>query len=136
MDDEGHNNSNQSTRPVRTCGRPKYLEDYDCSGKACLATYPHPLTSSFSFDKFTSSHKAFLTSVITNDEPHTFTEAMKHSHWREAMAKEIKALESNNTWDIVSLPKGKSVVGCKWVYKNKFNPDGSIERRKARLVRR
>ena len=31
-------------------------------------------------------------------------------------------------------PHGKSVVGCRWVYKIKTNSDGSIERYKARLV--
>jgi len=36
--------------------------------------------------------------------------------------------------DLVSLPPGKSVVGCHWVYKIKTNSDGSIERYKARLV--
>ena len=35
---------------------------------------------------------------------------------------------------MVPLPPGKSVVGCRWVYKIKTNFDGSIERYKARLV--
>jgi len=39
-----------------------------------------------------------------------------------------------NTWDLVPLPTGKSVVGCHWMYKIKTNYDGSIERYKARLV--
>lgn len=72
--------------------------------------------------------------MVTNDEPHTFTEVMKHSLRRDAMAKEIHALESHKTWDIVSLPKGKSMVGCKWIYKNKYKPYGSIELQKAHLV--
>ena len=50
------------------------------------------------------------------------------------MDKEIQALESNHTWAVTALPPGKSPIGCKWVYKVKFNPDGSIDRYKARLV--
>ncbi|PKI72908.1 hypothetical protein CRG98_006710, partial [Punica granatum] len=50
------------------------------------------------------------------------------------MAEEIKALESNGTWTIESLPPGKRPIGCKRVYKIKRRANGSIERYKARLV--
>lgn len=50
------------------------------------------------------------------------------------MKKEINALTANHTWDLVSLPKGKKVIGYKWVYKVKLRADGSLERYKARLV--
>ena len=50
------------------------------------------------------------------------------------MDKEIEALEVNNTWSLAPLPPGKTTIGCKWVYRIKYLPDGSIERYKARLV--
>ena len=50
------------------------------------------------------------------------------------MKKEFDALSKNHTWDLVTLSPGKSVVGCKWIYKIKTRSDGSIECYKARLV--
>jgi len=50
------------------------------------------------------------------------------------MDEELSALHKTDTWDLVPPPPGKSVVGCRWVYKIKTNSDGSIERYKARLV--
>ncbi|KAL5698715.1 hypothetical protein ACHQM5_029711 [Ranunculus cassubicifolius] len=37
------------------------------------------------------------------------------------MQVELQALEENNTWDIVKLPRGRKTVGCRWVFKNKYN---------------
>jgi hypothetical protein len=50
------------------------------------------------------------------------------------MDEELSVLHKTNTWDLVPLPPGKSVVGCCWVYKIKTNSDGFIEWYKARLV--
>ena len=50
------------------------------------------------------------------------------------MKEEFDALSKNHTWDLVTLSPGKSVVGCKWIYKIKTRSYGSIERYKAHLV--
>jgi uncharacterized pyridoxal phosphate-containing UPF0001 family protein len=35
---------------------------------------------------------------------------------------------------LVDRPQDKEIVGVKWIYKVKYNVDGSIQRNKARLV--
>lgn len=52
----------------------------------------------------------------------------------QAMTEEMNALKKNDTWEVVTLPKGKQPVGCKWVYTLKYKADGTLERYKARLV--
>jgi hypothetical protein len=50
------------------------------------------------------------------------------------MKHKIHALEHNGTWTMKPLPPGKKAIGCKWVYRIKYNSDGSTERFEARLV--
>ncbi|KAG9446582.1 hypothetical protein H6P81_012710 [Aristolochia fimbriata] len=61
-------------------------------------------------------------------------EASSDPLWQKAIAKELHALTKTQTWDLVSLPPGKFVIGCKWIFKVKTTADGSVDRYKARLV--
>ena len=74
------------------------------------------------------------TALATLHEPHTYREASTDPLWQIAMKEELDTLFKNHTWDLVTLPLGKSVVGCKWIYKIKTRSDGSIERYKTLLV--
>lgn len=89
---------------------------------------PFPLDSFLSYHKLSASHHAFLVALSSTTEPTSLTRAMKDSHFLEAMATEIRALEQNHTWTLMTLPPGKKPIGCKWVYKIKRRSDGSIER--------
>ena len=40
----------------------------------------------------------------------------------------------NDTWELTEFPKDKVPIGCKWLFKPKFNVDGNIDKYKARLV--
>ena len=78
--------------------------------------------------------QALLTRLSEVTVPKTIDEALKNAKWRKVVLEEMKALESNGTWDVVQQPKGTKVVGCKWVFTIKYKADGSIGRYKARLV--
>lgn len=69
-----------------------------------------------------------------NSEPKTAAEALNSEDWTDAMKEEMKALEKNNTWTLVPFSNVYNLVGNKWVFKTKFNQDGSVQRLKARLV--
>ncbi|CAH9081524.1 unnamed protein product [Cuscuta europaea] len=72
--------------------------------------------------------------ALVATEPTDYEEAAAQSEWKEAMEAEITSIVKNETWELVSLPQGKNAIGLKWVFRNKYNPDGSISKHKARLV--
>ncbi|XP_074266172.1 uncharacterized protein LOC141588638 [Silene latifolia] len=94
----------------------------------------YPISQFIDYSKFSTNRKIFLAAVTENYEPNSFKEAMQVPQWQEAMKNEIAALERNNTWTLEMLPPNKKAIASKWVYKIKYNADGSIERYKARLV--
>jgi hypothetical protein len=79
-------------------------------------------------------HYAYMTRVAEVRESESYPEAAEDANWRAAMEEEMHALAENETWDLVDAPVGVKPIGCKWVYKIKYNSDGSINRYKARLV--
>ena len=124
----------QSTAPRRNPTHerhpPARLQDF--------VTYKprHPLSHYVSYHKMSPKHIAFLSTISEHVEPQSFQEANQSPVWQQAMQDELHALDQHKTWSIETLPKGKKTVGCRWIYKVKFNSDGSIERHKARLVAR
>ncbi|OWY94461.1 Transposon protein [Phytophthora megakarya] len=69
-------------------------------------------------------------------EPTTYREAMKSSHanqWHIAAKSEYKSLMDNNTWVLVTPPKGRKILSSRWVFVVKYTGTGEIDRFKARL---
>jgi hypothetical protein len=46
----------------------------------------------------------------------------------------MRSMSTNDVWDLERIPKGAKAVGCKWVYKTKYESKENVERFKARLV--
>ncbi|WVZ82630.1 hypothetical protein U9M48_029876 [Paspalum notatum var. saurae] len=74
---------------------------------------------------------------LVDDTPMSISEAYASSdadNWKEAVQSELDSILSNGTWELTERPYGCKPVGCKWVFKKKLRPDGTIEKYKARLV--
>ncbi|KAF7143763.1 hypothetical protein RHSIM_Rhsim05G0166600 [Rhododendron simsii] len=97
-------------RPSRSRRPPSHLADYHCSGAThgssplpsdfSFTGTPYPLHHFLSSSNFSVGHRSFLSAVSSLDEPRTFSQAVQLPQWRDAMEKEIIALETNNTWDL------------------------------------
>jgi histone deacetylase 1/2 len=61
-------------------------------------------------------------------------QALLDPKWKGPMQAEYDALIQMKTWSLVPLPPNRQAIGCKWVFRIKENPDGSVSRYKARLV--
>ena len=50
------------------------------------------------------------------------------------MQEELNQFERNEVWKLVPRPKDRTVIGTKWVFRNKMDENGIVTRNKARLV--
>lgn len=84
-------------------------------------------------------HMALSAEQFVDDDPLTIEEA-KHRidwpEWKKAIDSEYNSLLKSNTWTVCELPKGRTAISNKWVFKLKRKADGSIDKYKARLVAR
>ena len=78
------------------------------------------------YNEYMAHHYAYMTRVAELREPESYAEAAKDATFRTTMEEEMHALVDNETWDLVDAPKGVKPIGCRWVYKVKYNSDGSV----------
>ena len=50
------------------------------------------------------------------------------------MQEELLQLERNKVWHLVPRPKGRAVIGTRWVFRNKLDEQGNVIHNKVRLV--
>ena len=71
---------------------------------------------------------------LSEMEPKKIEEALVDPDWVIAMQDELNQFEQQQVWKLVPRPKNKSVIGTRWVFRNKLDEDGIVIRNKARLV--
>nr|GEW18301.1 LTR retrotransposon like protein [Tanacetum cinerariifolium] len=74
----------------------------------------------------------FLSTLVTQQDPKGFKEAISDPGWCDAM--NLRALKENGIWELIDLPSGKKDIRIHLIYKRKLKSDGYVDRKKARLV--
>ncbi|GJY14436.1 retrovirus-related pol polyprotein from transposon TNT 1-94 [Tanacetum coccineum] len=116
---------------LRTCLEPdEWIKDSGCSkhmtgNKSLFSIYK-------AYDGSNVVFESNLKGKII--EPKEVKEALKDESWVVAMQEELNQFVSNDVWELVLSPMSQSVIGTKWVFRNKLDENGIVSRNKARLV--
>ncbi|GKD36542.1 retrovirus-related pol polyprotein from transposon TNT 1-94 [Tanacetum coccineum] len=90
--------------------------------------------------KPTVSHLRIFRSIvyefipITEEEETGELEDMKSKKLKQAMDEEIKSIEKNDTWKLMTLRKGQKAIGVKWIYNANKNANGEVEKWKIHQI--
>ncbi|KAF7810363.1 Retrovirus-related Pol polyprotein from transposon TNT 1-94 [Senna tora] len=147
---KGYRILNPLTEKIYVSRSVKVNEDciWDWKGKSVEASNQHvdapqthdeetdedPSDEHYSVQGTRSLQNIYSRCNIAISEPTTVDQALQSQKWKDAMKEEMNMIEKNGTWLLVDRPSDQQVIGTKWVFKTKLNPDGSISKHKAILV--
>ncbi|GKB57711.1 hypothetical protein Tco_0913897, partial [Tanacetum coccineum] len=58
--------------------------------------------------------------------------ALRDKSWIVAMQEELNQFVANNVWELVAQPRNMTIIGTKWVFRNKLDKNGIVSRNKAK----
>ncbi|RVW18658.1 Copia protein [Vitis vinifera] len=71
---------------------------------------------------------------VINHPQDQIIDALVDENWMIVMQEELNQFERSEVWELVPRPQNQSVIGTRWVFRNKMDENGIIIRNKARLV--
>jgi len=123
-------NTGQVVHTPRQSGQVVPRNTSQCTNQERRITRSHHLTEYTALAAHTE-----LAANLSDSNPRSYREALNsplYKHWKSAMQEEYASLMENNAFTLIKHTESKP-IGCKWVYKTKHYPDGTL-RYKARLV--
>ncbi|GJW20382.1 hypothetical protein Tco_0031004, partial [Tanacetum coccineum] len=63
---------------------------------------------------------------ISTIEPKNVNEDLGDESWIVAMEEELNQFVANDVWELVPQPKNMTIIGTKWVFRNKLNENGVV----------
>nr|GEZ26620.1 retrovirus-related Pol polyprotein from transposon TNT 1-94 [Tanacetum cinerariifolium] len=80
-----------------------------------------------------SASECLYVNFLSKKEPKKLIEALEEG-WIIAMQEELNQFERNKVRTFVPKPHGKTIIGTKWIWKNKMDENGIVIKNKVRLV--
>ncbi|GJW11755.1 retrovirus-related pol polyprotein from transposon TNT 1-94, partial [Tanacetum coccineum] len=71
---------------------------------------------------------------ISTIEPKNVNEDLGDESWIVAMQEELNQFVANDVWELVPQPKNMTIIGTKWVFRNKLDENGVVSQNKGRLI--
>ncbi|KAJ9568046.1 hypothetical protein OSB04_004012 [Centaurea solstitialis] len=81
-----------------------------------------------------SGNICLYVNFFSENEPKEIDDALRDPAWVSAMQEELAEFIRNNVWLLVPRPQKCTIIGSKWIFRNKLDEIGTIIRNKARLV--
>ncbi|XP_076657826.1 uncharacterized protein LOC143361962 [Halictus rubicundus] len=75
-------------------------------------------------------------SIPENESTEAVRESSNYKRTRGMPRIQRTGTPENQTWELIDRPKGAKILTSRWVYKIKYNQDGTVDKFKARLVAR
>ena len=72
--------------------------------------------------------------LISQVEPKNIQEALVDDYWVMAMYEELNQFKRNNVWTLTLKLDNYTIFGTRWVFRNKLDENGIIDRNKVRVV--
>nr|GEU67738.1 retrovirus-related Pol polyprotein from transposon TNT 1-94 [Tanacetum cinerariifolium] len=81
-----------------------------------------------------STHECLYVNFLSEIKLKKLIEALDEEGWVITMQEELNQFERNKVWTLVPKPHRKTIIGTKWIWKNKMDEEGAVTKNKARLV--
>ncbi|KAJ9546530.1 hypothetical protein OSB04_019073 [Centaurea solstitialis] len=81
-----------------------------------------------------SGNICLYVNFISENEPKESDDALRDPAWVSAMQEELAEFIRNNVWLLVPGPRKRTIIGSKWIFRNKLDEVGKIIQNKTRLV--
>ncbi|KAK4388163.1 Retrovirus-related Pol polyprotein from transposon RE1 [Sesamum angolense] len=117
----------QPRRSTRTTTKPAWLNDFIRAAS--------PDSNALQIMSVTPSHRCFVECICFKGAKNLHRSS-KPRRVEESNVVRVRGTikKKYGTWELVPAAADKKSIGCRWVYKLKLKPDGSIEKYKARIV--